>query len=463
MSFEKVVPDWQAKGIEPPQSKRETGWEVEDRPPAAWLNWFMNLTAESLLELQTKAVEKSYVDDQISEAIKDIDVDIPEASLTQKGIAMLSNATNGTRETVAATEKAVGLAFQAGNERKAEVVAVLVSKGIAATTSETWDSLLAKMTALIKATGNAILADVLAGKTFSNAAGNSLVGTMANYSAGYTNPQTGTDIVSVASNDVVGRMDISVPAGYHRQINAHILGLTLGNIRNGAKIGHPTDASKQLVGNYGWDGTVTSAQILNGYIGYNASGRVVGAMPVASDPTTHWLSDTASYGPYSSGDPTSYIYLDTNGMIGKYNHNISWARFPVGDILPENFRAGKTAFGGQLVGTMVEGLKYFEVTMGVPIYGSPVPINVGFAPRMIEIAIFYGASTIPNAHAVYYNANGGSVGRTPFADGRVYYELDSHPLNGGYAVSNSPLPQIFNLVCNTPGTGDNRLVLKAYE
>ncbi|MEC0092896.1 hypothetical protein [Paenibacillus macquariensis] len=74
MSYEKIAPDWKAKGIEPPQSKRETGWEVEDRPPAAWLNWFMNLTAESLHELQTKAAEKTYVDEQIREAISDIGV-----------------------------------------------------------------------------------------------------------------------------------------------------------------------------------------------------------------------------------------------------------------------------------------------------------------------------------------------------------------------------------------------------
>ncbi|HEY2493243.1 MAG TPA: phage tail protein [Paenibacillus sp.] len=107
MAFDKKAPDWKAEGIEPPLSKREIGWEVEDKPPAAWLNWYMNKASESIQELQTKAAEKTYVDEQISEAIGSIDVDIPDASLTQKGITKLSNETNSKSETEAATPRAV--------------------------------------------------------------------------------------------------------------------------------------------------------------------------------------------------------------------------------------------------------------------------------------------------------------------------------------------------------------------
>ncbi|MCI1776586.1 MULTISPECIES: phage tail protein [Paenibacillus] len=42
-------------------------------------------------------------------------IDVPEASLTEKGIVQLSNATNGTRENVAATEKAVKDAYDRGS------------------------------------------------------------------------------------------------------------------------------------------------------------------------------------------------------------------------------------------------------------------------------------------------------------------------------------------------------------
>ncbi|MGG3508281.1 pyocin knob domain-containing protein [Paenibacillus lautus] len=52
---------------------------------------------------------------KVREDLGNIDVDIPEASLTEKGIVQLSNATNGTRENVAATEKAVKVAYDRGS------------------------------------------------------------------------------------------------------------------------------------------------------------------------------------------------------------------------------------------------------------------------------------------------------------------------------------------------------------
>ncbi|MCK8488001.1 phage tail protein [Paenibacillus sp. MBLB2552] len=125
--------------------------------------------------------------DKIDAAVGEMD--IPDASLTVKGKVQLSNAIDGTREDVAATSRAVkavcdnfaaqlaGLtqdvqeAKQAGNERKSEVVAALVAKGISASTLESWDSLISKLAAIVKATGNATGADLLAGKTASNASG----------------------------------------------------------------------------------------------------------------------------------------------------------------------------------------------------------------------------------------------------------------------------------------------------
>lgn len=103
MAYEKKAPDWGAAGIEPPESKKQTGWQVEDRPPAAWLNWYMTGTSDSIKELQDKAAEKEWVEEQLAE----LNPELPDASTTQKGIVQLSNATDGVRENVAATEKAV--------------------------------------------------------------------------------------------------------------------------------------------------------------------------------------------------------------------------------------------------------------------------------------------------------------------------------------------------------------------
>ncbi|WP_044480431.1 tail fiber protein [Paenibacillus antibioticophila] len=149
---------------------------------------------------------------ELDEAIAGIT--IGEASLTEKGVTQLSSATNSNAEDKAATPKAVKTvaeaamaaqttanaanlaagaaqtradqAFQSGNERKSEVVAALVALGVSASTSDSWDTLISKMSAIIKATGNATAADVLAGKTFSNATGNGLQGTMPNRGAGGT-------------------------------------------------------------------------------------------------------------------------------------------------------------------------------------------------------------------------------------------------------------------------------------
>ncbi|MCG7409033.1 hypothetical protein MH117_16570 [Paenibacillus sp. ACRRX] len=59
MAYEKELPEWKAKGVKPPQSKLDEGWKVQDKPPAAWLNWQMNSTYEALQELQEKAVNKN--------------------------------------------------------------------------------------------------------------------------------------------------------------------------------------------------------------------------------------------------------------------------------------------------------------------------------------------------------------------------------------------------------------------
>lgn|GEM_PF-3106036 len=59
MAFEKKAPTWRAPGVEPPESKKQEGWQVNDKPPAAWWNWFMTSSSESIKELQDKAAEKT--------------------------------------------------------------------------------------------------------------------------------------------------------------------------------------------------------------------------------------------------------------------------------------------------------------------------------------------------------------------------------------------------------------------
>lgn len=60
MAFEKPLPEWNAQGIEPPQSKKDAGWKEGDKPPAEWHNWFQHLTYEALKELQEKAAHVTF-------------------------------------------------------------------------------------------------------------------------------------------------------------------------------------------------------------------------------------------------------------------------------------------------------------------------------------------------------------------------------------------------------------------
>jgi phage-related tail fiber protein len=52
------LPEWNAPGVEPPQSKKDSGWGVIEKPPADWFNWFFNKTYNALKSLFTNAQHK---------------------------------------------------------------------------------------------------------------------------------------------------------------------------------------------------------------------------------------------------------------------------------------------------------------------------------------------------------------------------------------------------------------------
>lgn len=83
MAFEKELPQWKEKGVKPPQSKLDEGWKVQDKPPAAWLNWQMNKTYEALKEVQEKAAEKTEVSSAIENAKKYTDQKVKDIDLSK--------------------------------------------------------------------------------------------------------------------------------------------------------------------------------------------------------------------------------------------------------------------------------------------------------------------------------------------------------------------------------------------
>ncbi|MCP1425172.1 hypothetical protein J3D43_003688 [Paenibacillus xylanexedens] len=119
------------------------------------------------------------------------EVDVPDATLTQKGKVQLSNDLNSNAEDRAATPKAVKAAvteivsaIQLGVEQKEKMVLALNSVGVSASVSETWSQLIMKITTILLAKGDAQPSDVRLGKKFSNATGSDILGELPERSVG---------------------------------------------------------------------------------------------------------------------------------------------------------------------------------------------------------------------------------------------------------------------------------------
>ncbi|MBN3523478.1 pyocin knob domain-containing protein [Paenibacillus apiarius] len=83
MAFQKPLPEWKKQGIRPPESKITEGYNVMDKPPAAWMNWHMNTTYEALEELQNNAAEKTDVTSALSEAKSYADQKVADIDLSK--------------------------------------------------------------------------------------------------------------------------------------------------------------------------------------------------------------------------------------------------------------------------------------------------------------------------------------------------------------------------------------------
>jgi len=53
MDWNEKLPEWNQAGAEPPQQKKDTGWQIEERPPAGWFNWLFNRAYKCLDEIRT--------------------------------------------------------------------------------------------------------------------------------------------------------------------------------------------------------------------------------------------------------------------------------------------------------------------------------------------------------------------------------------------------------------------------
>lgn len=84
MAFTKQVPEWNAVGVEPPQSLKDGGWQAGVKPPADYFNWLQNKSAEAIQELQQKAGEVKTVNGQTPDANGNVTVSVDTSELATK-------------------------------------------------------------------------------------------------------------------------------------------------------------------------------------------------------------------------------------------------------------------------------------------------------------------------------------------------------------------------------------------
>lgn len=117
MPFNQELPQWNAVGDKPPQSKLDSGWQIGERPPAGWWNWLLNRTHKAIEELQNEAINIDQKGVANGVATLGADGKVPasqlnvtapaDASTTVKGIVMLEDSVSSTSTTKAATPNSV--------------------------------------------------------------------------------------------------------------------------------------------------------------------------------------------------------------------------------------------------------------------------------------------------------------------------------------------------------------------
>lgn len=84
MAFTKQVPEWNAVGVEPPQSLKDSGWQAGVKPPADYFNWLQNKAAEAIKELQQKAGEVKTVNGQSPDVNGNVNIAVDTTNLATK-------------------------------------------------------------------------------------------------------------------------------------------------------------------------------------------------------------------------------------------------------------------------------------------------------------------------------------------------------------------------------------------
>ena len=93
MSWTEPLPEWNAAGTEPPQSKKDDGWQAEEKPPAGWFNWLFGRIYACLVEIRSAFAGLASSphalggDDHSASTLANLNAKISDANLDAAGSA----------------------------------------------------------------------------------------------------------------------------------------------------------------------------------------------------------------------------------------------------------------------------------------------------------------------------------------------------------------------------------------
>jgi hypothetical protein len=291
MPFEEQLPEWNSPGVEPPASKKNTGWQAGEKPAADYWNWQMHRTYKALQELQQKAAEKADVGDMST---------VPTTSKTAAG--------------------AITELFTSVSDGKALVAAAITDKGVPTSPTDTFATMAANIEAIPvgpdTSDATATSADILSGKTAYGAEGTKMTGTMPN--RGNINQTLTTQ-----------GQEYTIPQGYHAgggKVTANISNLTAANIAAGKTVGG-------VAGTFTSDATAAAGDILSGKTAYVNGSKITGTMP-------NRAGDTAALSSVVNG--TTLKLLASAG----YRDGVDdYVTITDPDFVAANIRSGVNIFG----------------------------------------------------------------------------------------------------------------------